>query len=67
MKNIALHPAVVLDFVIDTLVSGRRFRILTLVDDFTRERFSLVADTSLLVRGSCASSIASSGQEAAPA
>ena len=26
-----------LDFVADTLVSGRRFRILTLVDDFTRE------------------------------
>ena len=26
-----------LNFVADTLVSGRRFRILTLVDDFTRE------------------------------
>jgi putative transposase len=26
-----------LDFVTDTLVSGRRIRILTLVDDFTRE------------------------------
>ena len=26
-----------LDFVADTLASGRRFRILTLVDDFTRE------------------------------
>ena len=26
-----------LDFVMDTLVSGRRFRILTLVDDLTRE------------------------------
>lgn len=26
-----------LDFVMDTLVNGRRFRILTLVDDFTRE------------------------------
>ena len=26
-----------LDFVTDTLVSGRRFRILTVVDDFTRE------------------------------
>lgn len=36
-----------LDFVMDTLVSGRRFRILTLVDDFTRECLSLVADTSL--------------------
>ena len=30
----------------DTLVSGRRFRILTLVDDFTRG-LTLVADTSL--------------------
>ena len=31
-----------LDFVMDTLVSGRRFRILTLVDDFTRECLGLV-------------------------
>ena len=31
----------------DTLVSGRRFRILTLVDDFTRECLALVVDTSL--------------------
>jgi putative transposase len=31
----------------DTLVSGRRFRILTLVDDCTRECLGLVADTSL--------------------
>src|SRR5689334_11155171 len=36
-----------LDFVADTLVSGRRFRILTLVDDFTRECLALVVDTSL--------------------
>ena len=36
-----------LDFVMDTLVSGRRFRIFTLVDDFTRECLGLVADTSL--------------------
>jgi putative transposase len=36
-----------LDFVMDTLVSGRRFRILTLVDDFTRECLGLIADTSL--------------------
>jgi len=36
-----------LDFVMDTTVSGRRFRILTLVDDFTRECLGLVADTSL--------------------
>src|SRR4051794_2182427 len=36
-----------LDLVADTLVSGRRFRILTLVDDFTRECLGLVVDTSL--------------------
>jgi putative transposase len=28
-------------------ISGRQFRILTLVDDFTRECLGLVADTSL--------------------
>jgi putative transposase len=36
-----------LDFVADTLVSGRRFGILTLVDGFTRECLGLVVDTSL--------------------
>ena len=36
-----------LDFVMDTLSSGRRFRILTLVDDFSRECLGLVVDTSL--------------------
>jgi len=36
-----------IDFVADTLTSGRRFRILTVVDDFTRECLGLVVDTSL--------------------
>jgi putative transposase len=36
-----------LDFVSDTLTDGRRFRILVVVDDFTRESLCLVADTSL--------------------
>ena len=36
-----------LDFVSDTFVDGRRFRILAIVDDFTRECLTLVADTSL--------------------
>jgi len=36
-----------LDFVSDSLVCGRRFRILCMVDDFTRECLALVADTSL--------------------
>jgi transposase InsO family protein len=36
-----------MDFVHDTLVDGRRFRILAVVDDYTRENLCLVADTSL--------------------
>jgi putative transposase len=36
-----------LDFVSDTLTDSRRFRMLAVVDDFTRECLSLVADTSL--------------------
>lgn len=36
-----------LDFLSDTLTDGRRFRILAIVDDFTRECLCLVADTSL--------------------
>ena len=36
-----------LDFFSDTFADGRRFRILAIVDDFTRECLTLVADTSL--------------------
>lgn len=36
-----------LDFVSDALGDGRRFRVLCMVDDFTRECLALVADTSL--------------------
>ena len=36
-----------LDFVSDAMTDGRRFRILTVVDDFTRECLCLAADTSL--------------------
>jgi putative transposase len=36
-----------MDFVSDTLTDGRRFRILAVVDDYTRESLCLVADTSL--------------------
>ncbi|TWI18763.1 putative transposase, partial [Bradyrhizobium yuanmingense] len=36
-----------LDFVSDQVTDGRRFRILTVVDDCTRECLALVADTSL--------------------
>ena len=35
-----------LDFLSDALAEGRRFRILAIVDDFTREGLTLVADTS---------------------
>ena len=36
-----------LDFVTDQIADGRRFRILDVVDDFTRECLALVADTSI--------------------
>lgn len=36
-----------LDFVSDALTDGRRFRILTVVGDHTRENLVLIADTSL--------------------
>jgi putative transposase len=36
-----------LDFVSDTLSDGRRFRVLVVVDDFTRECLALAVDTSI--------------------
>ena len=36
-----------LDFVSDAFTDGRRFRILTVIDDFTKENVALVADTSI--------------------
>jgi putative transposase len=36
-----------LNFVSDSLICGRRFRILCVVDDYTRQCLALVADTSL--------------------
>jgi putative transposase len=36
-----------LDFLSDAFADGRRFRILAIVDDFTRECLALVVDTSL--------------------
>jgi putative transposase len=36
-----------LDFASDTLADGRRFRVLCVVDEFSRECLALVADTSL--------------------
>jgi putative transposase len=36
-----------LDFLSDSFIDGRRFRIFAVVDDFSRECLALVADTSL--------------------
>src|SRR6516164_3082392 len=36
-----------LDFVSDVLADGRRFRVLVIVDDFTRECLALIVDTSI--------------------
>lgn len=36
-----------LDFVSDTITDGRLFRVLAVVDDYTRECLTLIADTSL--------------------
>jgi len=36
-----------LDFVLDVLDDGRRFRILTVVDDFTRACLAIDVDTSI--------------------
>jgi putative transposase len=36
-----------LDFLSDAMTDGRRFRVLAIVDDFTRECLALAADTSL--------------------
>lgn len=37
-----------MDFVSDSLASGRRIRCLTLVDNFTKESLAIVADTSII-------------------
>ena len=36
-----------MDFVSDALANGRRIRVLTVIDDFTRERLATEVDTSL--------------------
>lgn len=36
-----------MDFVADRLTSGRRFRCLSIVDDYTRECLAIEVDTSL--------------------
>ena len=44
---IRINPRWSLDFVSDTLSGGRRFRILCVVDDYSRECLAAVVDTSL--------------------
>jgi len=36
-----------MDFTLDTLASGRRFRTFNVVDDFTRECLAIEVDTSI--------------------
>ncbi len=47
MTPVAPNQRWSLDFVSDQLTDGRRFRILAVVDDCTRECLALVADTSI--------------------
>jgi putative transposase len=41
------NPRWSLDFVTDSLVRGRRFRVLCIIDDFTRECLDAIVDTSI--------------------
>ena len=41
------YPELNLDFVPDQLVTGRRFRLINIVDDVTRKCFRAVVDTSI--------------------
>lgn len=55
-----------LDFASDALADGRRFRILVVIDNFTRECLMLVADTSLAsvrVAGELDAIIAAAGSQ----
>jgi len=42
-----LNQAWSMDFVCDSLVDGRRFRILNVIDDYNRESLAIEIDTSL--------------------
>ena len=55
-----------LDFLSDAFADGRRFRILAIVDDFTRECLALVPIPRCPACGSCASSMPSSPRAAGP-
>jgi putative transposase len=47
MKTTAPNQMWSIDFMTDSLVDGRKFRILNLIDDFTRESIVVEVDTSL--------------------
>ena len=53
-----------LDFVSDQFTDGRRFRVLAIVDDCTRENLALVADTSRYLGCVLPGSLISSSQNA---
>lgn len=40
-----------MDSMSDSLCDGRRFRLLNIVDDFTRESVEIEADTGISARG----------------
>lgn len=46
-KATRLNQCWALDFVSDSFMDGRRFRILTVIDEYSRECLALVADTSI--------------------
>jgi transposase InsO family protein len=47
MVPVGINQRWSLDFVSDTLADGRRFRVLCVLDDFSRECLAAVVDTSL--------------------
>ena len=46
-KGSRVNQCWALDFVSDSFMDGRRFRILTVIDEYSRECLTLVADTSI--------------------
>lgn len=46
-KACGINQCWALDFVSDSFMDGRRFRILTVIDEYSRECLALVADTSI--------------------